>query len=166
MSELLLLCRSKRQTHSLGRWLGKLFVAGDWLGLTGELGAGKTCLAQGIARGLEVGEGVQVTSPTFVIHQMIPGRLLMHHLDLYRVESLDQLAELGYEEFLDSGGVCVVEWCEIVPESIPGRGVIASIELLDEKTRQIRMRALDERGSALLGQIRRRCAAYVREPGK
>jgi tRNA threonylcarbamoyladenosine biosynthesis protein TsaE len=147
---LTLTTRSPEETREVGRRLGELCRPGDWIGLTGELGAGKTCLVTGLARGLEVPSGHQVTSPTFIIHQTYPGRFPLHHLDLYRIHSDAELVELGYQELLEGDGVCAVEWCEQVPGAIPDSGVIVRLELEDETTRSIEITKIDKRGNDLL----------------
>jgi len=150
---LTLTTRSPEETCELGRKLGQLCEPGDWIGLTGELGAGKTCLVTGLARGLEVPEGYQVTSPTFIIHQTYPGRFTLHHLDLYRIHAGAELVELGYQELLEGDAVCAVEWCEQVPGAIPDSGVIIRLELEDDTTRYIELKKIDKRGSDLLSGL-------------
>ena len=147
---LILTTRSPDETRELGRKLGELCRPGDWIGLTGELGAGKTCLVTGLARGLEVPEGYQVTSPTFIIHQIYPGRLPLHHLDLYRIHQPAELFELGYQELLEGEGVCAVEWCEQVPGAIPESGVVVRLQIEDESNRSVEIKKIDKRGEDLL----------------
>ncbi|MCH7737857.1 MAG: tRNA (adenosine(37)-N6)-threonylcarbamoyltransferase complex ATPase subunit type 1 TsaE [Chloroflexi bacterium] len=104
-------------THALGRTIGEHASAGDVFLLTGELGAGKTCLTQGIARGLGV-EGY-VRSPTFVLMTRHHGRLTLHHIDLYRMGSPTEAWDLGLDEQLFGGGVCVIEWADRAAELFP-----------------------------------------------
>lgn len=144
---------SAAQTRTLGRRLGQLLDAGDWIGLSGDLGAGKTCFTQGIARGLEVDPDLPIVSPTFVIVQNYPGRIPLRHLDLYRVSALRELDDIGYEELYEGEGVCVVEWCERVKETIPRRGLLIMIEILDARTRRLILRALDQRGRQLIEEL-------------
>lgn len=99
---------SEHETRELGRRLSALLRPGDVVLLVGELGAGKTCLAQGVARGLGVGE--RVTSPTFTLLREYRGRMPLYHLDAYRLEGPWDLFELGMEEYLESEGVLLVEW--------------------------------------------------------
>jgi tRNA threonylcarbamoyladenosine biosynthesis protein TsaE len=127
-----------------------LLAGGDWIGLTGELGAGKTCLTQGLALGLGVGPEVAVTSPTFVLHQTYPGRIPLHHLDLYRLCEAEELFEIGYQELLEGEGACVVEWFERIQGAQPGRGVTGRLELTDDTSRIIELDGIDSRGSELL----------------
>ena len=104
-------------TQELGKIIGATASAGDVILLTGELGAGKTCLTQGIALGLGV-EGY-VRSPTFVLMTRHHGRLPLHHVDLYRIGSLGEAWDLGLDEQLFGGGICVVEWAARAADIFP-----------------------------------------------
>ncbi len=141
--------RSPAETQALGRALGEALRAGDWLGLTGELGAGKTCFVQGLAQGLGAPPGRPVTSPTFVLLQSYPGRVALHHLDLYRLQSGQELQELGYDE-LCAAGVCAVEWFDVVAGAQAGDGLVLSLELRSARVRAWEARALGARGQELL----------------
>ena len=99
---------SAEETQDIGETIGALAQAGDVFLLTGPLGAGKTCLTQGIAKGL--GVTGYVRSPTFVIMTKYRGRLTLHHVDLYRLDSPEEAWDLGLDEQLSGDGVCVVEW--------------------------------------------------------
>lgn len=111
------LTRSAQQTQDVGRALGEKAQPGDVILLAGPLGAGKTCLTQGIAAGLDVQGNVR--SPTFVLMNRYLGRLALHHLDLYRIGSALEAWDLGLEEQISGGGVCVVEWPDRAPELFP-----------------------------------------------
>ena len=104
-------------THAIGIVIGETVSAGDVILLTGELGSGKTCLTQGIARGL----GVQgyVRSPTFVLMTRHHGRLTLHHVDLYRMGSPAEAWDLGLDEQLFGEGLCVIEWADRAVEIFP-----------------------------------------------
>ena len=101
---------SPEKTQGIGIKLGSLARAGDVFLLVGSLGVGKTCLAQGIAWGLGIKE--YASSPSFVIVKEYQGRLPLYHIDLYRLDEIDEIAELGLDEYLYGEGVCVVEWAE------------------------------------------------------
>ena len=109
-----ILSRSAEETQQVGRVIGQAAQPGDVYLLTGPLGAGKTCLTQGIAQGL--GVGGHVRSPTFVLMTRYRGRLTLHHVDLYRIESSLEAWDLGLEEQLGDDGVCVVEWADRAEE--------------------------------------------------
>ena len=113
-----LLTNTPEETQAVGHALGAHAKAGDIFLLTGPLGAGKTCLTQGIARGLGV-EGY-VRSPTFVLMTRHHGRLTLHHLDLYRITGAEAAWDLGLDEQLSGDGVCVVEWADRAAELFPG----------------------------------------------
>lgn len=108
---------SAEQTFGLGAELADLLSPGDVVLLVGELGAGKTCLAQGIARGMGIGE--QVTSPTFTILREYSGRMPLYHLDAYRLDGPADLFDIGVDEYLEGKGVLVVEWGDRVRDFFP-----------------------------------------------
>ena len=130
---------SPEETEALGEAWGRKAVSGLVIGLTGDLGAGKTQLVKGLARGL--GVSARVHSPTFtLVNQYAGGRLPLFHLDLYRLETPAQIIAAGLEEYLEKpDGVAVVEWAEKWPEKTPGvkiyRRVV--IEILNERERRI-----------------------------
>jgi len=102
------LTRGAGETHELGRALAELLRPGDVVLLMGDLGTGKTCFAQGLARGLGVED--QVTSPTFTLMREYRGRISLYHLDAYRLHGSGDLYAIGVDEYLDMEGVLVVEW--------------------------------------------------------
>lgn len=128
------------KTFYIGRILGEALTAGDIVALTGELGAGKTCLTQGIARGLGVPEVYQITSPTFTLVNEYPGRLNLIHLDVYRLSSSRDLQDLGYEEFFFGKGVTVIEWAEKIQDIIPEKSLSVTMAYLDQNQRSIDMK--------------------------
>jgi tRNA threonylcarbamoyladenosine biosynthesis protein TsaE len=105
-------------TRALAAAIAELARAGDVIVLTGDLGAGKTAFAQGFAAGLGVTE--QVTSPTFTIARPYQGRLTLHHLDVYRLDHLQEAVDLGLAELVDDGAVTLIEWGEVVLPALPG----------------------------------------------
>lgn len=105
------------ETHDLGAALAALAQPGDLLVLAGDLGAGKTAFAQGFGHGLGVTE--PITSPTFTLAQQYEGRLTVHHLDVYRLDQLAEVAELGLSELLDGGGVVLIEWGDAIGPLLP-----------------------------------------------
>jgi tRNA threonylcarbamoyladenosine biosynthesis protein TsaE len=117
--ELILSTHGPDETLALGRYLGNLVEVGDVVALIGDLGAGKTCLVKGIARGLDVPESSYVRSPSFMILNMYPGRCTLHHLDLYRIHSPVELEDLGYREIFYGEGVTVIEWADKIESLLP-----------------------------------------------
>jgi len=114
-----------QQTESLGAALGSILRAGDVVVLTGDLGAGKTTFAKGVARALGVRE--PVTSPTFTIVQEYDGDVPVAHVDVYRLERVQELHDLGFEELLD-GRVVLIEWGESVAPALPRQRVEVTLE--------------------------------------
>jgi len=106
--------RSEQETVALGEAIGRALAGGELLALIGELGTGKTHLIQGMARGLGAAQDGPVTSPTFVLINEYVGRVRLYHVDAYRLEGPGQLAALGFEEMVETGGVTVVEWADRV----------------------------------------------------
>jgi len=107
-------------TREAGRRLGASLGPGAFVGLDGTLGAGKTTFVQGLAIGLGVPPSVRVNSPTYAyVNEYRQGRLRLIHMDLYRLETLDDLEAIGYREMYESEGVCVVEWAGRIPEALP-----------------------------------------------
>lgn len=137
-SSLVLVSKSPAATIRIGRVIGSGLRGGDFVALTGELGAGKTCLTLGIARGLGVPKGYVVASPTFTLINEYPGRATtLYHLDLYRLTGSGDLEDIGYQECLTSGGVVVVEWAEKIPDAIPEEALCVTLSHLDQDVRKI-----------------------------
>jgi tRNA threonylcarbamoyladenosine biosynthesis protein TsaE len=137
----------------LGRELGRLARSGDILLLTGQLGAGKTCLTQGIAWGLGV-EGY-ATSPTFVVVNQYQGRLTMYHIDLYRIDTLAEVMDLGLDDYLYGDGVCVVEWADKAPEAFPAERLLVEMGFISDTSRSIVFKPSGDRYETLLSQFDR-----------
>ncbi len=121
--------RSPEATRALGERLGAVLQGGDLVALSGDLGAGKTCLVQGIALGLGVDPALPVTSPSFTLVGEYPGRLILRHADFYRVDSYERLVAGGFEDLFDERGVLVVEWAERLPEALPREHLQIRIEI-------------------------------------
>jgi tRNA threonylcarbamoyladenosine biosynthesis protein TsaE len=138
---------SPEQTQAIGRVLGARARSGDVVLLAGELGAGKTCLAQGILWGLGVDEFAR--SPTFVMINEYEGRLPLYHIDLYRVNADAEIAELGLDEYLSGDGVCVVEWPERSHDAYPVERVEIRLEHIDETTRKLTLTSAAQRFDAV-----------------
>ncbi len=118
---------SSEQTFELGKSLGQQAKPGQIYCLDGDLGTGKTVLAQGFAAGLGIREAV--SSPTFTIVQVYEeGRLPLYHFDVYRIEDVDEMSEIGCEEFFFGQGVCLVEWSSQIEELIPGDAIKIGLE--------------------------------------
>lgn len=114
------------ETEALGERLAKTLHGGEIIAFTGDLGAGKTAFTRGLARGL--GIPMRVTSPTYtIVNEYTGGRLPLFHFDMYRLGSSDELFDIGWEDYLDRGGVCAVEWSEQVADALPKDTVTVSL---------------------------------------
>jgi tRNA threonylcarbamoyladenosine biosynthesis protein TsaE len=141
-----LLSQSPEETFRIGRILGEGLKSGDAVALTGELGSGKTCLTQGIARGLGVPENYEVTSPTFTLINEYPGRaLVLYHLDLYRLAGSADLVDTGYEDCLSAGGVMVIEWAEKALEAVWVDALFIAMTYQDENVRRMEISGRPEK---------------------
>ena len=129
------LTNSPDETEALGAALGRILPAGVVLAFRGDLGAGKTAFTRGLARGLGYRE--PVTSPTYtIVNEYLGGRLPLFHFDMYRLQSDDDLWDIGWEDYLDRGGVCAVEWSENVADAMED-AVFVTIEKTGDETRRI-----------------------------
>lgn len=150
---------SAAQTRRLGVRLGRLLHPGDVLLLTGEFGAGKTTFIQGVAEGLGI-DG-PVTSPSFILvweyrtgdaQAGIP----FYHIDLYRIESLQEALEIGLEDYLYGEGICALEWADRVPAAVPEEHLRIALSFLSETKRVVRMEPAGPRYIALVEAFKRR----------
>jgi tRNA threonylcarbamoyladenosine biosynthesis protein TsaE len=132
-----LISNSPEETQALGQALGSIAKDGDVFLLGGGLGVGKTCLTQGIAWGLDIKQPAR--SPTFVLVTELQGRLKLYHADLYRLDSLEEVLDLGLGEYLEEDGVLVVEWAEKAPEAFPVDHMWITLEWLTQTTRKINL---------------------------
>ena len=149
MKSLQIVSESPAATFRVGAILGELLETGDIVALTGELGAGKTCLTQGIARGLGIPESYPITSPTFTLANEYPGRLNLIHLDVYRLSGSQDLQDLGYEEFFFGRGVTVIEWAEKIGDVIPDQSIWVAMAYVDRNRRSIEISGRQDRMVAI-----------------
>ncbi len=126
---------SPAETEAVGAALGRILQPGTVLAYRGDLGAGKTAFTRGLAKGLGCGD--IVTSPTYtIVNEYLSGRLPLFHFDMYRLRSSDDLWDIGWEDYLERGGVCAVEWSENVDDAMED-AVYVTIEKLGEDARCI-----------------------------
>ena len=126
---------SPEETEKIGERLAQKLVPGTVLAYRGDLGAGKTAFTRGLARGLGYRE--LVTSPTYtIVNEYLGGRLPLFHFDMYRLQSDDDLWDIGWEDYLERGGVCAVEWSENVADAMEG-AIRVDIAKLSDDTREI-----------------------------
>ena len=126
---------SPLETEAVGEALGKILKPGSILAYEGDLGAGKTAFTRGLARGLGATE--LVTSPTYtIVNEYLSGRMPLFHFDMYRLASSDDLWDIGWEDYLERGGVCAVEWSENVADAMEG-AITVCIQKCTEDSRKI-----------------------------
>ena len=127
---------SEEEMIALGRKLSSKFKGGEVVALVGDLGAGKTHFSKGIALGLDCTD--PVTSPTFsLVNEYLTGRIPIYHFDFYRIETSDELEQIGWEEYLDQDGVVIVEWADKFPDCMPGESLWCRIEIPRDGSREI-----------------------------
>ena len=126
---------SPAETERIGAFLAEKLQPGTVIAYRGDLGAGKTAFTRGIAKGLGCRDCV--TSPTYtIVNEYLSGRMPLFHFDMYRLASADDLWDIGWEDYLDRGGVCAVEWSENVEEALE-RFILVNIEKIGDESRRI-----------------------------
>lgn len=153
MSRLILYSFSSQETQSIGEKIGRCLVSGQVMALCGDLGAGKTCLVQGIARGLQVLDRY-IPSPTFTIMNEYQGRLPLYHFDVYRLVGPEEMEALGYEEFFYGEGVTVIEWAEKIAPLLPQDHLRVFLFSHSPKIRKLSFESYGEKSGNLLGLFR------------
>ena len=119
--------RSPEETYELGKKIGQQARPGQGYTLTGDLGVGKTVFTQGVAAGLGITE--PVSSPTFTIVQIYEeGRLPFYHFDVYRIGDIEEMEEIGYDDYFFGEGICLIEWAELIEEILPKDRISITIE--------------------------------------
>ncbi len=152
MNRLELISHSPEQTQKFGVRIGELALAGDIFLLVGALGTGKTCLTQGIAWGLNIKE--YALSPSFVIVRELYGQLPLYHIDLYRLDHIAEIAELGLDDYLYGNGVCVVEWAEKGLSMLPLEHLLIEISYLSDIERSFQLKPSGQRYLEIATQLK------------
>ena len=133
------------ETFEVGRKIGMNAKPGQIYTLTGDLGVGKTVFTQGVAAGLGITE--PVNSPTFtIIQEYEDGRLPFYHFDVYRIGDLEEMEEIGYDDYFFGQGICLIEWAELIEEILPEKRIEVTIEKDLEKSFEYRKITIEERG--------------------
>ena len=133
------------ETFEVGRTIGMNAKPGQIYTLTGDLGVGKTVFTQGVAAGLGITE--PVNSPTFtIIQEYEDGRLPFYHFDVYRIGDLEEMEEIGYDDYFFGQGICLIEWAELIEEILPEKRIEVTIEKALEKGFEYRKITIEERG--------------------
>ena len=146
-----LISESPEETQRLGQELGRLAEPGELFFLVGSLGTGKTCLTQGIAWGLGIEE--YTMSPSFVIMRELYGRLPLYHIDLYRLDRIEESMELGLDEYLYGRGVCVVEWADKALSILPSEHILIEVGYLSDTERGFQLKPSGQRYLDMLSQL-------------
>lgn len=152
MNKVELTTHSPEQTQQFGTHLGKIAQPGDVILLVGKLGAGKTCLTQGIAWGLGIDE--YAVSPSFVLVRELHGRLPLYHVDFYRLENLEEIAELGLDEYFYGQGISVVEWAEKALDLLPPENLLIEMEYVSDNERRLKIKASGKRYHEMMAQLK------------
>jgi len=152
MNTLKFITHSAEQTQKVGISIGKLAEPGDIFLLIGDLGAGKTCLTQGIAYGLDIQE--YTLSPSFVIMRELHGRLPLYHMDFYRLDNIAEISDLGLDDYLFGEGVCVIEWANKGLTVLPEDHLLIGIDYLSDNERSFVIEARGERYIRMVKQLR------------
>jgi len=135
--------KSEEETREIGRMIGKNLLPGDIICLIGELGSGKTTITQGIAQGL--GVRVSVTSASFKLINEYKGRIPVYHFDLFRLDKLSEIEELGYREYFYDQGVTIIEWAEKIRPLWPEERIEIELKIISENNREIKITNLATR---------------------
>jgi tRNA threonylcarbamoyladenosine biosynthesis protein TsaE len=152
MSHLEIISHSPEQTQKFGVEIGKVALPGDIFLLVGGLGAGKTCLTQGIAWGLNIEE--YAVSPSFVVIRELHGRLPLYHIDFYRLDHLEEIAQLGLGDYLYGNGVSVVEWAEKGLSLLPAEHLLIEISYLSDAERSLKLKPSGKRYRKIVAQLK------------
>ena len=152
MKEPEIITSSPEETREFGARLGGLARPGDIFLLVGKLGAGKTCLAQGIARGLGIAE--YTASPSFMLVRELYGRLPLYHMDFYRLDNLEEIADLGLDDYFYGKGVTVVEWAEKGLSLLPPEHLLIEMSYLSDTGRRLKIKARGKRYRQLVAGLK------------
>lgn len=132
---------SPEETIELGRLIGTKVKPGDIIALKGTLAAGKTTITKGIAQSLNIQE--DITSPTYTLVGEYYGKIPLYHMDMYRIESIEEFEMLGIDHLLFGNGVSVIEWSERIEEYLPEEHIIIIMNRLDDGSREVTLKGLD-----------------------
>ena len=135
--------KSPEETQALGEEIGSKLVCGDIVAITGELGAGKTCLAQGLGWGIGVDPKVYMTSPSFTLVKEYRGRIPVYHIDLFRLKSIKEAYDLPIEDYFFGKHVTIIEWADKIESLLPPEHIRIDIEIVSENERRIRIHPRD-----------------------
>ena len=144
---------SVQETRELGQNIGRLISQPITLALIGDLGSGKTAFVQGLAQGLDVPADYYITSPTFTLINEYPGRLALIHIDLYRLETVRDLEDIGLDELLYDQAVLAVEWADKLTENLADSYLSMQFEIIDDEYRKINLIAYGQNAINLVNAL-------------
>lgn len=136
-----IITKSEKETQEAGEKLVQTLAPGSVVAMYGDLGAGKTAFVRGMTRGLEI--NFPVSSPTFNVVNEYPGKVPLFHFDMYRLGSADELFDIGWDDYLERGGICAVEWSENVEEAFEPGTVKVTITKLGDSEREITVEVME-----------------------
>ncbi|MBQ1315576.1 MAG: tRNA (adenosine(37)-N6)-threonylcarbamoyltransferase complex ATPase subunit type 1 TsaE [Erysipelotrichaceae bacterium] len=149
MKEWKVVTDSPQKTKALAEMIGRAVSAGTLITLSGDLGAGKTTFTQGLAKGLDIDR--KVTSPTFTIMKEYKGRLPLYHIDAYRLENITQ--DLGFEDYIDGDGVCVIEWANFIEYVLPDQLLNIEFTINDDDSRTLTLQGHGDKYEEVISKI-------------
>lgn len=141
------------ETQAIGQKIGKIVVAGTLITLYGSLGSGKTSFVQGLARGLGVPPDYYITSPTYTLINDYPGRCRLYHVDLYRIDGIDEAEDIGLYEVMEGDGITAIEWADRIEKDLPSDRVRLEFETNNDDSRAITLQAQGINEIKLLNEI-------------
>ena len=147
----IIVCNNTKETEKFGLALGSKLKGSDVICLNGELGAGKTTLTKSIGKGMGIDD--YITSPTFNIINEYYSDLNLYHFDTYRLENVDDVEYLGFDEYFYSDGVCIIEWADRIKEFLPDQYLELNIKKIDDDKREIELVAFGDRPAEILEEI-------------
>ncbi len=142
---------NQRELEKIAEKLGELVNRGDIICMVGDLGAGKTTFIQALAAGLGVEDCV--TSPTFVLINEYEGRIPLYHFDVYRINHISEMEDLGYEEYFYGDGVCAIEWADLIDDILPNNHLRIEIRITGAKTRQVCFAGTDDYYDGMIKEL-------------
>lgn len=142
-----------KETKDLGILLGKGLKGKEVIAMTGDLGAGKTTMTKSIAKGLEIKD--HITSPTFTIVNEYEGRVKLYHFDVYRIGDIEEMYDLGFEEYIYSDAVSIIEWANLIEEILPEDKININITSLDEEKRIVTLSGEGEKFESLVRELKK-----------
>lgn len=149
-----LISPTPRETERIGSVLGTLLIPGDVIALSGELGSGKTTLVRGLAQGMGF-PPEEVASPSFTLINEYEGPLPLFHIDLYRLRDEQELREIGYEEYINTAGVAVIEWADRIPDALPDESLWITLEYQTEDHREIVLKPHGDRYEKMIEEFKK-----------